>query len=37
MIRPVAFRMNEQTVINNLLSKVLDGLSPKPLILKLGV
>jgi hypothetical protein len=29
MIRPVAFRMNEQTVINNYYQKVLDGLSPE--------
>lgn len=28
MIRPVAFRMNEQTAINNYYQKVLDGLSP---------
>jgi hypothetical protein len=28
MIRPVAFRMNEQTVVNNYYQKVLDGLSP---------
>ena len=27
MIRPVAFRMNEQTVVNNYYQKVLDGLS----------
>ena len=29
MIRPVAFRMNEQTSINNYYQKVLDGLSPE--------
>lgn len=29
MIRPVAFRMNEQTAINNYYQKVLDGLSPE--------
>ena len=28
MIRPVAFRMNEQTTVNNYYQKVLDGLSP---------
>ena len=28
MIRPVAFRMNEQTTINNYYQKVLDGLLP---------
>ena len=28
MIRPVAFRMNEQTVVNNYYQKVLDGLLP---------
>ena len=28
MIRPVAFRMNEQTAVNNYYQKVLDGLSP---------
>ena len=27
MIRPVAFRMNEQTTVNNYYQKVLDGLS----------
>jgi hypothetical protein len=27
MIRPVAFRMNEQTSINNYYQKVLDGLA----------
>jgi hypothetical protein len=26
MIRPVAFRMNEQTTVNNYYQKVLDGL-----------
>ncbi len=29
MIRPVAFRMNEQTAINNYYQKVLDGLTPE--------
>jgi hypothetical protein len=29
MIRPVAFRMNEQTAINNYYQKVLDGLLPE--------
>ena len=29
MIRPVAFRMNEQTVVNNYYQKVIDGLSPE--------
>ena len=29
MIRPVAFRMNEQTVVNNYYQKVLDELSPE--------
>ena len=29
MIRPVAFRMNEQTAVNNYYQKVLDNLSPK--------
>jgi hypothetical protein len=28
MIRPVAFRMNEQTVVNNYYQKVIDGLLP---------
>lgn len=28
MIRPVAFRMNEQTAVNNYYQKVLDGLDP---------
>lgn len=28
MIRPVAFRMNEQTAVNNYYQKVLEGLSP---------
>ena len=28
MIRPVAFRMNEQTAVNNYYQKVLDGLLP---------
>jgi hypothetical protein len=26
MVRPVAFRMNEQTAVNNYYQKVLDGL-----------
>jgi hypothetical protein len=29
MVRPVAFRMNEQTAVNNYYQKVLDGLSPE--------
>lgn len=29
MIRPVAFRMNEQTAVNNYYQKVIDGLSPQ--------
>ncbi|WP_353086156.1 citrulline utilization hydrolase CtlX [Flavobacterium sp.] len=29
MIRPLAFRMNEQTAVNNYYQKVLDGLSPE--------
>lgn len=29
MIRPVAFRMNEQTAVNNYYQKVLDGISPE--------
>ena len=29
MIRPVAFRMNEQTTVNNYYQKVLDGLLPE--------
>lgn len=28
MIRPVAFRLNEQTAVNNYYQKILDGLSP---------
>ena len=28
MIRPVAFRMNEQTAVNNYYQKVIDGLMP---------
>jgi hypothetical protein len=31
MIRPVAFRMNEQTAVNNYYQKVLDGLLPSTL------
>ncbi len=34
MIRPVAFRMNEQTAINNYYQKVLDGLSPETVNIK---
>jgi hypothetical protein len=34
MIRPVAFRMNEQTSINNYYQKVLDGLCQRPLMPK---
>ena len=34
MIRPVAFRMNEQTAVNNYYQKVLDGLSPETVNLK---
>lgn len=29
MIRPVAFRMNEQTAVNNYYQKILDGISPE--------
>ena len=29
MIRPVAFRMNEQTAVNNYYQKVLDDLTPE--------
>lgn len=29
MIRPVSFRMNEQTAVNNYYQKVLDGLTPE--------
>ncbi|NMH29547.1 citrulline utilization hydrolase CtlX [Flavobacterium silvaticum] len=29
MVRPVSFRMNEQTAINNYYQKVIDGLSPE--------
>ena len=29
MIRPVAFRMNEQTAVNNYYQKVLDNLTPQ--------
>lgn len=29
MIRPVAFRMNEQTAVNNYYQKIIDGLSPE--------
>ncbi len=34
MIRPVAFRMNEQTAVNNYYQKVLDGLSPETVNVK---
>lgn len=34
MIRPVGFRMNEQTAINNYYQKVLDGLLPETVNLK---
>ncbi len=34
MIRPVAFRMNEQTVINNYYQKVIDGLSKETVNVK---
>ena len=34
MIRPVAFRMNEQTAVNNYYQKVIDGLSPATVNLK---
>jgi hypothetical protein len=34
MIRPVAFRMNEQTAVNNYYQKVLDGLLPATVNLK---
>ncbi len=34
MIRPVAFRMNEQTAVNNYYQKVLDGLSPQTVNVK---
>mgnify|MGYP001114703687 FL=1 len=29
MIRPVSFRMNEQTAVNNYYQKVLDNLNPE--------
>jgi hypothetical protein len=29
MIRPVAFRMNEQTAVNNYYQKIIDGLTPE--------
>ena len=29
MIRPVAFRMNKQTAVNNYYQKVIDGLLPE--------
>ena len=29
MIRPVAFRMNEQTAVNNYYQKILDDLTPE--------
>ena len=28
MVRPIGFRMNEQTAVNNYYQKVIDGLSP---------
>ena len=28
MVRPIKFRMNEQTAVNNYYQKVIDGLSP---------
>jgi len=34
MIRPVLFRMNEQTVVNNYYQKVLDNLTPETVQLK---
>ncbi|WP_310557781.1 citrulline utilization hydrolase CtlX [Flavobacterium sp.] len=34
MIRPVAFRMNEQTAVNNYYQKVLDGLSQETVNIK---
>jgi hypothetical protein len=34
MIRPVAFRMNEQTAVNNYYQKVLDELTPENVIAK---
>ena len=34
MIRPVGFRMNEQTAVNNYYQKVLDGLLPETVNLK---
>jgi hypothetical protein len=34
MIRPVAFRMNEQTAVNNYYQKVLDGLSAETVNVK---
>jgi hypothetical protein len=34
MIRPVAFRMNEQTAVNNYYQKVLDGLLPSAVTAK---
>ncbi|MCF6168353.1 citrulline utilization hydrolase CtlX [Lutibacter sp.] len=34
MIRPVLFRMNEQTVVNNYYQKVLDNLTPETIQLK---
>jgi hypothetical protein len=34
MIRPVAFRMNEQTAVNNYYQKVLDDLTPETVNLK---
>ena len=34
MIRPVNFRMNEQTTVNNYYQKILDGLSPETVNVK---
>jgi len=34
MIRPVLFRMNEQTIVNNYYQKVLDNLTPETIQLK---
>ena len=34
MIRPVSFRMNEQTAVNNYYQKVLENLTPETLQLR---
>ena len=34
MIRPVSFRMNEQTAVNNYYQKVLDSLTPETIQFK---